>query len=543
MNISKKKFNKLLAIFFSILFLVSFILYKDYGISIDEESTRLHGLVSFKYIILVFNDLLNLEIKTELSIPNLHDYPYKEYGVSFELISIFFEKLFSVNSYQDIYFMKHILTHFFFLLGVIFMIKIIYNNFGNIFLAFWSGLLLYSTPRIFAHSFFNNKDIIFMSFFIFAIFFTFEFFKKKDIKYLVLSAISLALLTTIRSIGFYFFVLFIVFLFIEILEKKKLRSNLKSLALIFLIYLISIYLLWPYLWANPLFNFYQAVMSMSDYNWQGNVFYLGNFFLGSHLPWHYLLTLIVATNSILLIPLVFTSLIWFLVRFFKRLFLINDKNANLSFWKSDREHLIFYNLVLFLIPLIVIILNSSTLYTGWRHVYFLFPSLIILSSACIFYLFKILNNKKFLKKLLPVFCFLLILNNFYNLIKFHPYQNVYFNSLFAKNANKKFEIDYWGLSNREALYKLVENNEETVSVCNSSFTNLEMSRKMIKLSESEKIFLKEQNYNDCNFIISNEYYVSDPKLSLRYQVPENFKIFDSINRGDIILSKTFKKVQ
>ena len=66
---------------------------------------------------------------------------------------------------------------------------------------------------------------------------------------------------------------------------------------------------------------------------------------------------------------------------------------------------------------------------------------------------------------------------------------------------------------------------------------------MIKLSESEKIFLKEQNYNDCNFIISNEYYVSDPKLSLRYQVPENFKIFDSINRGDIILSKTFKKVQ
>ena len=132
--------------------------------------------------------------------------------------------------------MKHILTHFFFLLGVIFMIKIIYNNFGNIFLAFWSGLLLYSTPRIFAHSFFNNKDIIFMSFFIFAIFFTFEFFKKKDIKYLVLSAISLALLTTIRSIGFYFFVLFIIFLFIEILEKKKLRSNLKSLALIFLIY-------------------------------------------------------------------------------------------------------------------------------------------------------------------------------------------------------------------------------------------------------------------------------------------------------------------
>ena len=43
--------------------------------------------------------------------------------------------------------------------------------------------------------------------------------------------------------------------------------------------------------------------------------------------------------------------------------------------------------------------------------------------------------------------------NLYALIKYHPYQNVYFN-IFDKHANKIFEIDYWGLSNVDALKRL-----------------------------------------------------------------------------------------
>tara|TARA_B100000745_G_scaffold42275_1_gene25766 strand:+ start:42 stop:428 length:387 start_codon:yes stop_codon:yes gene_type:complete len=42
----------------------------------------------------------------------------------------------------------------------------------------------------------------------------------------------------------------------------------------------------------------------------------------------------------------------------------------------------------------------------------------------------------------------------------HPYQHVYFNN-FAKKYNNKFELDYWGLSNSEALNYIINNSQQT----------------------------------------------------------------------------------
>ena len=44
------KKHLLIILTFPLLIVLSVIIYKDYGISIDEESTRMHGLVSLNYI-------------------------------------------------------------------------------------------------------------------------------------------------------------------------------------------------------------------------------------------------------------------------------------------------------------------------------------------------------------------------------------------------------------------------------------------------------------------------------------------------------------
>ena len=60
---------------------------------------------------------------------------------------------------------------------------------------------------------------------------------------------------------------------------------------------------------------------------------------------------------------------------------------------------------------------------------------------------------------------------------YHPYQNVYFNTLFNKvnqSIHEKFEIDYWGVSNKELIYKLSKSNElknfinSNVAICGSN---------------------------------------------------------------------------
>ena len=54
-KISHNQLNKYLLFLFFIYLFISLWIYKDYGISIDEPSTRVHGLVSFNYIISILN--------------------------------------------------------------------------------------------------------------------------------------------------------------------------------------------------------------------------------------------------------------------------------------------------------------------------------------------------------------------------------------------------------------------------------------------------------------------------------------------------------
>ena len=52
-----------------------------------------------------------------------------------------------------------------------------------------------------------------------------------------------------------------------------------------------------------------------------------------------------------------------------------------------------------------------------------------------------------------------VLSTAYQIIKHHPWQNVYFNLLTGKNVGEKFELDYWGLSFRKGLEYIVANDK------------------------------------------------------------------------------------
>jgi len=57
---------------------------------------------------------------------------------------------------------------------------------------------------------------------------------------------------------------------------------------------------------------------------------------------------------------------------------------------------------------------------------------------------------------------LCITSTSYQMIRYHPYQNVYFNILAGSDAGQKFELDYWGLSFRQGLEYIVKNDKRSV---------------------------------------------------------------------------------
>ena len=80
------------------------------------------------------------------------------------------------------------------------------------------------------------------------------------------------------------------------------------------------------------------------------------------------------------------------------------------------------------------------------------------------------------------------------MIKNHPHQNVYFNFLAGKNIEKKFELDYWGLSNKQAYeYILKNDSDDKILIGTASSNHLRNSKKILTIDERKRISISENN--------------------------------------------------
>jgi len=105
-----------------------------------------------------------------------------------------------------------------------------------------------------------------------------------------------------------------------------------------------------------------------------------------------------------------------------------------------------------------------------------------------------------------IFLSLIALNLIYLLfwnIKFHPFQNVYFNIITKNYVQNKFDLDYWGLSNTNALNFIINsNNKFPVKVATISFSNLNQSLLKVKKTDRNKIIIVDDP-NEADFLITN----------------------------------------
>ena len=193
-----------------ILFFIGFLIYKDYGISLDEEITRNNGLVSIKYIVDLFFPQYASNFELIQNIPELKNYSDKQYGTFFEILVIsIVEILLEVKNFSEIYYYRHLANHCLFITALICFYFLCQNLFKNRIYAFFGTSILYTTPRIFAESFYNSKDLAFLSFFIFLVYFSIKLIKKTNYYNAFLLSIFAALAINSRIVAFYVGILII----------------------------------------------------------------------------------------------------------------------------------------------------------------------------------------------------------------------------------------------------------------------------------------------------------------------------------------------
>ncbi len=536
--------KNLIILFFVGLTIVGYILHTDYGISLDEESTRFHGVVSLNYILDFLFPNQKFEFQMNESIPKLAQYEHRGYGVFFEILVVSItEIILEMKNFSEIFYARHLANHLMFVISLICFYFLVLNIFKSKLYAFFGSAILYTSPRIFAQSFYNDKDLVFLSFFIFLIFFSIKFIKKPSYYNAFFLALFSAMACNIRIIGIYIIFLVAFFLIIQMLMENKFYLKKINILIVLIFFNFTfLYLLWPFLWEAPFDNIIYAIKTFTKYPWNANVFYLGDFYKSEFLPWHYFFIFFLATTPLLLSAIIICGIFQIVFRFIKRFINIDKNNSYKDIWRGKNEKIFLFILVTIIIPIFLILFLNSRIFNGWRHLYFLFPCLILIGIYFVDRIALIYFRKK--KTIIAIFILgIICINNCYNLIKLHPYQYSYFNLIFEKNANELFEIDYWGLSNKDALENIVKNNleKDKIIIGVGSWTMLDLSKKMLPYELRNKIIIAGRDYQNADFIFSNHIFEINPKFHNKYFIPKTFEKYKSLKKGNILINEFYKK--
>ena len=133
MKLLTKNENIFLIFIFFIIFIIGSSIFSDYGISIDEDNSRVNGFVSLKYVLDLFNFNLVSNVENILNIPDIHSYFEQGNGVAFELPLSLIEILFNLKDSREIFLLRHYCTFLIFFISLIYFFKIINFRHNSIF--------------------------------------------------------------------------------------------------------------------------------------------------------------------------------------------------------------------------------------------------------------------------------------------------------------------------------------------------------------------------------------------------------------------------
>lgn len=451
MNQFKSPGKLISSLFFAAFFCLGLAIYQDYGISFDEPAQRLIGVTNLNHIAhrLQIHSIIQNEELAKFP-KNLNQITDKDYGVVFEVPAAFMEHFFGIKAEREIYLGRHLLTFLFFFAGVLAVYRMAERRFGDWRIGLLAATLLILSPRIFADAFYNSKDLVFLSVFAIAMNTCIAFLLNPNWRTATIHGLTCALAIDTRLMAVIIPAMTIAILLVSTIKAKISPTKLLANGLIYLVTFIAFsVLLWPYLWDSPLENLIKGFQSMAKFRHNPFIVFMGASVRASNLPWFYLPLWICITTPILYLALFSIgtlSTIYSLIR------------NNIHIWKTREQLQDLIFLFIFFGPIIAVTYLHSILYNGWRHLFFVYPAFILVAVIGFKHLWDQINQK-FLRALLLLATLVSSIHTAQWMIVNHPLQNLYFNRL-AKNWNTNFEVDYWGVANKQALEKILADSED-----------------------------------------------------------------------------------
>jgi heme/copper-type cytochrome/quinol oxidase subunit 2 len=496
--------NNLGLFLFIVMALIGMFTLDNYGITWDEMIQRKTGLLNFNYIFLGDDALFS--------------WKDKNYGVAFELPLIFLEKTLNLTDIRDIFLLRHGVNHLFFLVGASYIYKLINFLYKNKLHATIAFFMIVLHPRLYAHSFFNTKDIPFLSMFIISFYYFAIAFKNKSIYNFIVLGICAGILINLRIMGVLIPSMALLFLLIDAVKKKAYQLNIKLGFILLTTSTVLLIVSWPYLWLDPINNFIEAFKAMSSFAWKNVVLFNGEFIKGEDLPWYYIPVWFSITTPIIYLVIGFLGITILVTQVVKNNETIINNTIN-------RNNSLYF--ACFFVPVIAVIVMKSTLYDGWRQMYFIYPSFVLLA------LFGVNNVSKMKRKILIGAMVISFISSSIFMIFNAPFQQVYFNQFVSsgppEELRERFEMDYWGASYLHAFEYILEKDVRDLIYINVANTPGYNTFQFLMPEQRHRIRLV--SIEDADYFISNFRFHPNIYKDLEKNVFHSIKVDDNtINR-------------
>ena len=424
----------------------------NYGVSVDEIAQRRTATAVADYALDVSEDP-----------PDGHD---RYYGVVFEMPLLMAESALGLQDSRHIYLMRHLITHLFFIAGGFFCGMLAYRIIGSRWIALLAMLMFLLHPRLYSHSFFNTKDIPFAVMLVIALYLTHRAFRKDALGAFLLCGIGVGLAINLRVFGLMLLPMILAMRALDLWQasvRAERKRILASAGIFAAAAVATVYIVHPYYWENPL-RFIEGLRVLSQHPTHLKNLFMGEFYMSYAVPWNF-------------IP------VWFAITAPPVTLLLGAIGCAAVCWQAitrplraliDRETR--FRVILlgcFVTPIVVAIALQSSIYSGWRQMYFLWAPFCLLAAVGLHYVTNIRIGGGYLESWsavtrmgsrirLPLSYGVAgvgLITTLTAMAALHPYEHLYFNALVDTKTPgalaKRYHLDYWRMSYSEAYRHLL----------------------------------------------------------------------------------------
>ena len=422
----------------------------DYGMAADETSQRNLAMMNLAH---VRGDAGSLPVD--------HD---RFYGAVFEAPLLLAENALGIERLRGIHLSRHLLTYLFFLTGGLAAYVLACRLTSNRIVALFAMLLFLLHPRLYAHSFFNSKDIPFLVTFMIALFLAHRAFTKGGLSSFALAGISIGALVNLRILGV---VLLAAILAMQGLDfalaqgRSERKRALLTAGTFVLAGALTAYAAMPYLWSDPVGRAVEWWTTLSNHPFLVYEIFRGTVYRSNDFPVEYLPVWFSITAPPFALALGLAG---------AGAFVLRGIRAPLSALRNGglRFGLLLVGCVA--APASAVALLDVNIYNGWRQMYFLWAPFSLLGALGLAWMVSALKRRR-LRAAAYAAGGAGLAATFIAMALIHPNQQVFFNFFVDRTTPEylrtQYIMDYWGHPAREAWERLLSERPSSLAEANT----------------------------------------------------------------------------